>query len=400
MFGLMGKRLFVVIFALLPVWICACAQKKEIAQAQTYLKSGTNLDKAEVSMRTLLKDSDNRQNMKIWLVLTEAIKKQYEQGNQKLYLKQAYDTTALFLTGHKMFLAYEAMDSVDALPDKKGRVRPKFRKKNMDFLVPFRKNLYSGGLFFVAKQKFAEAFSMFDAYIDCSKQPLFSQMKFSATEPIALSASYLATYCGVRLHDNRIAEKYSATALLCKDGRENTMRFLADIYNEEKRSDEYREILKNGVEEYPKSEYFFTRLVDYYNSCNLQDSALAVADKAIEKDSTNTLFLYAKGNTLLNIGEYEKCIDICDRILAINDSVADAYYTAGVAYLNLAFEAQKMGGKGSKSRAKDAYSKALPYMEHYRQLAPDQKDRWASVLYNIYLNLNMGKKFEEISKLL
>ena len=400
MFGLMGKRLFVVIFALLPVWICACAQKKEIAQAQTYLKSGTNLDKAEVSMRTLLKDSDNRQNMKIWLVLTEAIKKQYEQGNEKLYLKQAYDTTALFLTGHKMFLAYEAMDSVDALPDKKGRVRPKFRKKNMDFLVPFRKNLYSGGLFFVAKQKFAEAFSMFDAYIDCSKQPLFSQMKFSATEPIALSASYLATYCGVRLHDNRIAEKYSATALLCKDGRENTMRFLADIYNEEKRSDEYREILKNGVEEYPKSEYFFTRLVDYYNSCNLQDSALAVADKAIEKDSTNTLFLYAKGNTLLNIGEYEKCIDICDRILAINDSVADAYYTAGVAYLNLAFEAQKMGGKGSKSRAKDAYSKALPYMEHYRQLAPDQKDRWASVLYNIYLNLNMGKKFEEISKLL
>ena len=396
----MGKRLFVVIFALLPVWICACAQKKEIAQAQTYLKSGTNLDKAEVSMRTLLKDSDNRQNMKIWLVLTEAIKKQYEQGNEKLYLKQAYDTTALFLTGHKMFLAYEAMDSVDALPDKKGRVRPKFRKKNMDFLVPFRKNLYSGGLFFVAKQKFAEAFSMFDAYIDCSKQPLFSQMKFSATEPIALSASYLATYCGVRLHDNRIAEKYSATALLCKDGRENTMRFLADIYNEEKRSDEYREILKNGVEEYPKSEYFFTRLVDYYNSCNLQDSALAVADKAIEKDSTNTLFLYAKGNTLLNIGEYEKCIDICDRILAINDSVADAYYTAGVAYLNLAFEAQKMGGKGSKSRAKDAYSKALPYMEHYRQLAPDQKDRWASALYNIYLNLNMGKKFEEISKLL
>lgn len=400
MFGLMGKRLFVVIFALLPVWICACAQKKEIAQAQTYLKSGTNLDKAEASMRTLLKDSDNRQNMKIWLVLTEAIKKQYEQGNEKLYLKQAYDTTALFLTGHKMFLAYEAMDSVDALPDKKGRVRPKFRKKNMDFLVPFRKNLYSGGLFFVAKQKFAEAFRMFDAYIDCSKQPLFSQMKFSATEPIALSASYLATYCGVRLHDNRIAEKYSATALLCKDGRENTMRFLADIYNEEKRSDEYREILKNGVEEYPKSEYFFTRLVDYYNSCNLQDSALAVADKAIEKDSTNTLFLYAKGNTLLNIGEYEKCIDICDRILAINDSVADAYYTAGVAYLNLAFEAQKMGGKGSKSRAKDAYSKALPYMEHYRQLAPDQKDRWASALYNIYLNLNMGKKFEEISKLL
>lgn len=384
----------------IPVWICACAQKKEIAQAQTYIKSGANLDKAEASMRTLLQDSANRQNMKIWLALTEAIKKQYEQGNEKLYLKQAYDTTALFLTSHRMFLAYEAMDSIDALPDNKGRVRPKFRKKNMDFLVPFRRNLYSGGLFFVSKQKFKEAFSMFDAYIDCTKQPLFSSMKYSASEPIALSASYLATYCGVKLHDNRMAEKYAANALLYKDGRENTMRFLADIYNEEKRMDEYRDMLRKGVEEYPKSEYFFTRLVDYYNSCNMQDSAMAVADKAIKGDSLNTLFLYAKGNILLNIGEYKKCIEVCDHIIAINDSVADAYYTAGVAYLNLAFEAQKNGGKGNKARAKEAYSKALPYMEHYRLLAPDQKDRWAAALYNIYLNLNMGKKFEEISKLL
>ena len=35
-------------------------------------------------------------------------------------------------------------------------------------------------------------------------------------------------------------------------------------------------------------------------------------------------------------------------------------------------------------------------MERYRELAPDQKDKWAAALYNIYLNLNMGKKFEEI----
>lgn len=400
MFGLVEKRFIILMFALLPVWICAYAQKKEIAQAQTYIKSGANLDKAEASMRKLLQDSANRENMKIWLTLTEAIKKQYEQGNEKLYLKQAYDTTALFLTNRKMFLAYEAMDSIDALPDKKDRVKPRFRKKNMDFLVPFRKNLYSGGLFFLSKQKFAEAFSMFDAYIDCTRQPLFSSMKYTATEPVALSASYLATYCGVKLHENRLAEKHSANALLYKNGRENTMRFLADIYNEEKRMGEYRDILQKGVEEYPKSEYFFTRLVDYYNSNNMQDSAMAVADKAIEGDSLNTLFLYAKGNILLNIGEYEKCIEVCDHIIAINDSVADAYYTAGVAYLNLAFEAQKNGGKGSKAHAKDAYSKALPYMEHYRQLAPDQKDRWAAALYNIYLNLNMGKKFEEISKLL
>ena len=40
------------------------------------------------------------------------------------------------------------------------------------------------------------------------------------------------------------------------------------------------------------------------------------------------------------------------------------------------------------------------YMERYRQLAPRQQDKWAPALYKIYLNLNMGKQFDEIDKLL
>ena len=39
-------------------------------------------------------------------------------------------------------------------------------------------------------------------------------------------------------------------------------------------------------------------------------------------------------------------------------------------------------------------------MEKYRTIAPDDKDKWAPALYRIYLNLNMGRKFEEIDKML
>lgn len=46
------------------------------------------------------------------------------------------------------------------------------------------------------------------------------------------------------------------------------------------------------------------------------------------------------------------------------------------------------------------YRKALPYLERYRQLAPDMKDRWSRPLYTIYLNLNMGKEFDEIDKII
>jgi hypothetical protein len=46
------------------------------------------------------------------------------------------------------------------------------------------------------------------------------------------------------------------------------------------------------------------------------------------------------------------------------------------------------------------YQKALPYMERYRALAPQEKDKWAAALYNIYLKLNMGREFEEIDRIL
>jgi hypothetical protein len=39
-------------------------------------------------------------------------------------------------------------------------------------------------------------------------------------------------------------------------------------------------------------------------------------------------------------------------------------------------------------------------MERYRQLAPNERDKWATALYRIYLNLNMGRQFDEIDRLL
>ena len=42
----------------------------------------------------------------------------------------------------------------------------------------------------------------------------------------------------------------------------------------------------------------------------------------------------------------------------------------------------------------------MPYLEKYRQLEPDQTDKWALPLYTIYLNLNLGKEFDEIDKLM
>ena len=115
-------RLFTIILFLTFLTPFSYAQKKEISQAQEFIKSKKNLDKAEEEMRKLLKDSVNRGNIKIYLTLAEAVRAQYEQGNEKLYLKEKYDTAALFITAHKMFEAYESLDSADARQKKERRI--------------------------------------------------------------------------------------------------------------------------------------------------------------------------------------------------------------------------------------------------------------------------------------
>ena len=75
---------------------------------------------------------------------------------------------------------------------------------------------------------------------------------------------------------------------------------------------------------------------------------------------------------------------------------------AGVSYLNMALALDKdvKSKKKYKNKILDYYLRALPYMERYKAMAPDDKEKWAPSLYNIYLKLNMGRKFEEISEVL
>ena len=53
-----------------------------------------------------------------------------------------------------------------------------------------------------------------------------------------------------------------------------------------------------------------------------------------------------------------------------------------------------------KQRIHELYRHARPCMEMVRKLQPERQERWASPLYRIYLNLNLGDEFNEIEKLL
>lgn len=392
------KRVLTITLLLIILVPCLNAQRKEIGQARTFIKSGKNFDRAEKLMRDLLRDSAHQENVKIHTILCDALRKQYEAGNMKMYLKQKMDTAELFHLTRNMFMAYETLDSLDARPNKKGEVKPRYRDKNAQFLNTYRMNLFNGGVFFTRKQQYPTAYSFFDDYIDCANQPLFSSFQY----PDSPEAAYWALFCGYKMQDPDLALKYADIALKDTAHLEYAYEYLSEIYKKQNDTERYVQSLRDGFFHFKDNQYFFTYLMDHYNAVQQPDSAMAIVDAALEHDANSELFLFAKSNLLLNTGRYDECIALCDTMISRNDSLADFYYNAGVAYMNQAFIIKRDQRMTAKTRKKvnEKYNKAKEYMERYRLLAPDQKDKWAAALYNIYLQLNMGKQFEEIDKLL
>ena len=170
------------------------AQKKEISKAKDDVKAGKSLAEAEASMRKLLTDSANKDNEKIWLVLFDAVRKQYETVNEQMYLKQKADTSKLFLAAYRMFGVLEGLDSVEWNLKGMQQAKMKYRKRHAEYLNALRGNLYNGGLFFIGKNDYKNAYNLFEAYIDCARQPIFAAYDYQNKDKRIGTAAFYTVY--------------------------------------------------------------------------------------------------------------------------------------------------------------------------------------------------------------
>ena len=373
------------------------AQRRQIADAELLLKKGKDYAKVEKMMTDLLKDSANQNNMRIYNVWLEAVEKQYGELNEKMYKQQKVDTTRFFTLTRRVFTIAERLDSIDMRPDKKGRVDPQYRKGNALRLMDYRPNLFFGGTHHLRKEKYQTAYDFFETYIDCARQPLFSAQNILDTDSRMGEAAYWAAYCGYRMNDPVLTLRHYELARRDTSKLEFTLQYAAEAWKRLGDEARYGELLWEGFAFFPQSAYFFPRLMDDYTRKGNYEQALMVADEALKTDSLSELYLFAKSTMLLNLGRYAESLDYSKRLLAVNDQMADAYYNAGTACLNIILN---MDSRRHKKQIRKMYQKAQPYMETYRRLAPEAKDKWGPALYRIYFNLNLGKQFDEIDKIL
>ena len=182
---MMKFRTITILFLMITAIGCM-AQRRQLQEARLILKGDKDYDKAETMMIKLLNDSTHleyRDNPRIYDMWLQSVEKQYSQLNEMMYKKQEVDTVQLFDLTHRLFMIGERLDSIDMRPDKKGRVSPEYRKDNASRLIGYRPNLFFGGTYHLRKGDYPRAYDFFERYIDCTRQPLFSDYDLMNNDP-------------------------------------------------------------------------------------------------------------------------------------------------------------------------------------------------------------------------
>ena len=378
------------------------AQKKEISQVKQMIKKSNNLNQAEQIMRDLLKDSANIDNDKVWNTLFDVLNKKYLNGNEALYLKRPCDTTLFYNNIAEMFKVAICFDSIQVKTNKPQKEINKSREKYANMLLSTRANLFNGGVFFIRKKDYNNGFDLLSLYITTAQHAIFSSYNLPQKDKYLPEAAYWTVFCGYKIQDANKALCYAPLALTDSTHYANTLQYLADTYKMNRDTIRYEQTLKEGFDKYPLSPFFFSRLIAFYASEDNYAEGLNLVERAFAIDSLNRSFRFAKSSILYHLKRYDQSIDICKSLLAEKDTTSGILLNIGLSYFNKAEDLSlKVGNVGkNKSKINSLYAKALGYLEEYRKREPQDKDKWAVALYTIYLNLNMGKEFEEIDKLL
>ncbi len=371
--------------------------------ASTAIKNEANQPAAKTALLAALTRTDISQKEKANIHFQCALLEESLNGvqNRKAYLKQPYDTAAFFNHLLQMYEELRLCDSIDCLPYSNGKVKNKFESKTRGLRKEYYKNILNGGRFFLKKNNYAVAFSFIDAAYEYAPNKADTTIQ---------KLPYLATLCGYMTQNPQRTLKHINRALQIASLeqrpilQEYRVRACALMKND---SAWVRE-LQRGVYLYPQHDYFFVNLADWYYSHHQIQQGINMADSLIEVCGSRALYWYSKSKLMLSDGNYEKCIEYSDSTIAKDPKFTDAYYNKGSAYLNQAVIARESACTDIKNPryAEDRkiiqflYQSARPCMEMVRKLDPKNPKRWAPPLYRIYMNLNMGKEFEEIDKVL
>jgi len=373
-------------------------------QASAAIKANAKQAEAEKTLLGALgrEDIDDKERAKIYYECAKLQENLNGVFNRQAFLKKApYDTAQFFNPLLAMYQHLEKCDSLDALPNEKGKVNTSYTGSTNALRKKHRQNILNGGKFFLSKKNYDQAYNFLDYYYRYSTNP---------SDTLLPQVANWAALSGYMVNKPERTLKYIDEAILHapQDQKAIMQEYKARSYQQQNNEGAWAAALSEGIKNYPAYDYFFVNTEDYLYQHRQFERGRAVADSLLKVVGNRALYWFAKSRMSLAENNYENCIEYSDSTIACDPNYTDAHYNKGISYLNLAVIAQENACNDltdpkcqeDRKTIQGFYLKAKPCMEMVRKLDPKNTERWASALYRIYLHLNMGKEFDEIEKIM
>lgn len=374
-----------------------------------YVTKG-NLNEVAQACANARKDSLQKNEPQVWYFSGLVQERIYNGKNDDLYLLRKgktdikVDTVQFYSSLYDLFRYMLVCDSLETVQGTN-----KFRKNSADILRNLRNNLNAGGLYYLKKENYKNAFPYFSLLLDVCNSPLFQKEKAVQQDPLLPKAAYSACLSAYFSQNYEGVIKYCDLALRDSTHQRYTMVYKSMSLKKLGMIDVYLSTLVAGMQQFKDDDFFYMELVNYYsNYPDKIDSFYPTAESQLKLHPDKAFYYYALG--LLNIKKenYPEAIKwnkqavekTPDNIVYLKD-LGQCYFKQAQIYEDSAstnIESPRF--KEDRERVLDTYGKALTCYERLRALRPDDKLLWVSALYTIYFKLNKGKQFQEIEKIM
>lgn len=391
------------------------AQKKDeyklsstIKTVRGYLKDKKYSNANDAVNQAVKEHTEARSSAQLYALQSQALQNLVLEENKKMYLNQKPDTTKYLNLIYSLYESALICDSLDQIPNEKGKVQIKHREANQQKLLQFRKNLATADKYFYQKKDYKNAYKFADLYLDSRKAEIFNTEKgrSAVAAEDSVASSFLAVffayaynnYKGVVKHLNVAMNDTARLAQLLEVGSASYYA-LGDTATA-------NVLLLDGVDKYPTNEYFYLTLLKYYNSKGQYEKALELVDTVIVHlpDNRNCWFLKAKEHEYLH--QYDEALDALDHVVSKNTDDFEAYSNIGSInitrahseYENFNLKVTDKGYAAGRKKINDLYKKAMKAYEQCRKYAEKSPELWLTGLRECYYKLNLGKELKALEK--
>lgn len=400
----MTKRILSVLLVCASVMTPLLAQK-ELKALRSFVKA-KNTSEAWKEVTRLETDSTCKHLLKVYEL---AIKTQIQINdveNEKVYLKKPCDTTKLFESTRLIFCYIHKADSLERAQKMDEGKRHQIDSDKAKLAERYYGNLKAGASYFYSRKKYQEAQRYLDMLLSISRSPLLDEDDREELAKNYKMNAYQYTYCAFQNKDFAQLERYKSTLFADERYHHSALEMYARATKSSAQNEAFEVYLEQGATTFPTNPYFFDELAQIYVADERYAQCIELADHQLSVDSVSLKAMYLKAFALYKKNDEKACIEVAKQLVAndISSLYPEANYFAGQFIMNRLEKIHlptRMNSKAfvqAKNQMKEVCTEALPYLERYRKLCPSEHQKWAPLLYRIYLELNMGTEFEDVSR--